>query len=437
MAVRKNTKPATRPIGPVELGPGKIRYAAGMRAGRWVFATGHKGTDYRNGMAAAVLRPRAPRRHKPKHKRETEQIFRNISAVMRAGGTTMRNVVRIDQYYSTHRAVPPYHEVRRAVFRGRIPPSTSILQKGFLLAGQEIEVQAIGVVPSGDFQPRHRRTDTLNVHPTSGYSPALQCGDFIFAAGMTAETRDIEDGPIDREARMPAGHLWKGMAIKLEAEFIIRRKLEPTLEAVGASLADVVKAQIYLREVDDYAAFNEVWAKYFPTRPPATTLITTATPGFIVADERIEINTISLVKGGATRGRVIRADVAMPYAGQTVAIQAGDLLFISGLMAVDAAGVVPAAEVDPRQPYFGSSMYAQMDCILTNAEKICRAAGTSLANVVRIQQFHTDMAEFHPAYQAWQKHLPGHYLPFSAIEIPGPQAVPGCSVLLDLMVYAP
>ena len=88
-------------------------------------------------MAAAVLRPRAPRRYKPKHKRETEQIYRNISAVMRAGGTTMRNVVRVDQYYSTHRAVPPYHEVRRAVFRGRIPPSTSILQKGFLLPGQE------------------------------------------------------------------------------------------------------------------------------------------------------------------------------------------------------------------------------------------------------------------------------------------------------------
>ncbi len=137
MAVRKIIKPATRPIGPVELGPGRVRYAAGMRAGRWVFATGHKGTDYGNGMAAAVLRPRAPRHHKPKHKRETEQIYRNISAVMRAGGTTMRNVVRLDQYYSTHRAVDPYHEVRLYFLRVRIPPSTSILQKGFLLPGQE------------------------------------------------------------------------------------------------------------------------------------------------------------------------------------------------------------------------------------------------------------------------------------------------------------
>ncbi len=437
MAVRTKNRAATTPVLPVELGPGKVRYAAGMRAGRWLFATGHKGTDYKNGMAPAVLKPRAPRHRKPKHKRETEQIYKNLAAVMRAGGAAMRDVVRLDQYYATHRAVPPYHEVRRGVFRGRIPPSTSILQQGFLLAGQEIEVQAIAVIPGGDFRPQHMNVANYAVHPTSGYSPALQCGDFIFAAGMTAETRDIEDGPIDREARMPAGHLWKGTPIKLEAEFIIRRKLAPTLEAAGSSLANVVKAQVYMRDVDDFPAFNEVWAGHFPKDPPATTLITTANPGFIVADERIEINTIALAKGGATRKKIIRADVAMPYAGASAAVRAGDLLFISGLMAVDGDGVAPAAETDPRQPHFGSSMEAQMDCILATAEKICRAAGTRLANVVRIQQFHTDISEFYPAYQAWQKHLPGAYLPFSAIEIPGPQAVPGCSVLLDLWVYAP
>jgi enamine deaminase RidA (YjgF/YER057c/UK114 family) len=59
-----------------------------------------------------------------------------------------------------------------------------------------------------------------------------------------------------------------------------------------------------------------------------------------------------------------------------------------------------------------------MDHMLAQAERICRKAGTSLANAVRIQQFHTDLAGFEAAAQAWHKHLPGQHLPFSAIEVP-------------------
>ena len=65
-----------------------------------------------------------------------------------------------------------------------------------------------------------------------------------------------------------------------------------------------------------------------------------------------------------------------------------------------------------------------------------QAAGTSLANVVRIQQFHADLREFYPAYQVWQQHLPGQHLPYSVVEVPF-LPVPGCTVQFDLWVYAP
>ena len=64
-------------------------------------------------------------------------------------------------------------------------------------------------------------------------------------------------------------------------------------------------------------------------------------------------------------------------------------------------------------------------------------AGTSLEHVVRIQQFHTDLREFYPTYQVWERYLPGRPLPFSAVQVPAPLPVPGCTVLLDLWVYAP
>jgi hypothetical protein len=55
---------------------------------------------------------------------------------------------------------------------------------------------------------------------------------------------------------------------------------------------------------------------------------------------------------------------------------------------------------------------------------------------VRVQQFHTDLNDFYPAYRAWHERLEGRPLPFSAIEVPF-LPVPGCTILLDLWVYAP
>jgi len=55
---------------------------------------------------------------------------------------------------------------------------------------------------------------------------------------------------------------------------------------------------------------------------------------------------------------------------------------------------------------------------------------------VRVQQFHTDLADFDRAWGAWDAHLPGQHLPFSAIEVPA-LAVPGAVVMLDLWVYVP
>ena len=403
---------------PATLQPGNVRYAAGVRAGRWVFATGHKAID--------VVDPAAPRYALPKHKLEARRIFANLDKVLEAGGAARSQVVRIDQYYTTARAVDPYHEVRREFFGGHVPPSTSNLHQRFLLPGQDIEVQLIAAVAEKGFEPVQHRPSSLPVHATSGYSPVLTCGDFVFVAGQTAEALKTEQGPLDPEARMPAGHLWKGTPIKLETEFIIERKLKPALETVGNTLGEVVKAQVYLRDVDDIPAFNEVWARHFGASPPATSLITTSSPGFICEAGRIEINTISVRRGGATRKEIVQAEVPMPYAGQVQAVRAGDLLFLSNLMAVDERGAL-AASADVR---------AQMQHILAGADRLCRKAGTTLANVVRAQQFHTDLADFARAWQAWDRNLPDAYLPFSAIEVPA-LGVPGAVVMLDIWVHVP
>jgi enamine deaminase RidA (YjgF/YER057c/UK114 family) len=159
-------------------------------------------------------------------------------------------------------------------------------------------------------------------------------------------------------------------------------------------------------------------------------------PGLVIDHARVEINTIALKKGARTQKQIVGAGVMPAWAGHSQAVRAGDLLFLSGLMAIDRGGLVASARIDSAMPHFGSGVRAQMDAILENAEKLCNAAGTTLANAVRVQQFHTNLADFDAAWQAWDRRLPGRHLPFSAVEVPF-LPVPGVSVLLDLWVYVP
>ena len=427
-------KIAVKPLLPVTIAQGGIRYAPGIKAGRWIFATGHKGNaDFDGAMAPDVMCETLPTWENAKHRRESDRIFANLGRVLEAGGSRFANIVRVDQYYNDYRAVPPYHDARRAALGDHIPPSTSILMPRFLLGGQDIEMQMIAV--EDGVKVTHIRPKSHAIHHSSGYSLALAAGDFIFVAGRLADALVVTDG-LAPEVRLPRGHLWKGVPIKLETEYTIKQKIEPALKAAGSSLADVVKCQVYLRDPADFAAFNEVWRAHFTKNPPATSVIPMATPGLAIEEGRIEINAIALKRGGATRAQTIDAGVMPAWAGYSQAVRAGDLLFISGLLAIDRDGLIDAARVDPGQPHFGSSVQAQMDCLLANAQKLCKAAGTSLANVVRIQQFHTNLNDFYPAYQVWQQHLPGQFLPYSAVEVPF-LPVPGCTVQLDLWVYAP
>src|SRR5262249_41723899 len=61
---------------------------------------------------------------------------------------------------------------------------------------------------------------------------------------------------------------------------------------------------------------------------------------------------------------------------------------------------------------------------------------SSLANVVRVLIFLTDIREFHPVYKAWERRLGGAPLPFSAVEVPAPLPVPGATVMMEAWVWA-
>jgi enamine deaminase RidA (YjgF/YER057c/UK114 family) len=421
------------------LGNGNVRYAQGIEAGPWVFATGHMAQNFGHGVCPQVLDRRMPYRGKPRNQKEASLIFDNIEAVLRAGGSALEHIVRLDQYYPRPEAVDPYHTVRRQRLTRSVPASTSILVNKLLLPDAEIDLQCVAIRPGHGLQVEHFADERFQGHPTSAFSAAVRAGDFVFVPGVVASALPGEPhrNGMSTEALVVEGSLWKGCPIALETAYCLRRKIEPSLALAGSSLASIVKAQVYLSHADDVGPFLYTWSQHFPENPPALTVVLVPDPGFATFSARTEINVLALVDGARTRKQIIEADVPTVFEGVPAAVRAGDLLFLSGIFGVDQGGLAKQARIDPRQPHFGSSIRAQTRVILANAEKICAAAGTSLANVVRIQQFHTHLADFYETHLVWQDQLPDQALPFSAVEVAPTMPVPDATVMMDLWAYAP
>ena len=210
-----------------------------------------------------------------------------------------------------------------------------------------------------------------------------------------------------------------------------------SLALAGARLEDVVHAQVYLTDREDYSAFNAAWTRHFGENGPTVSIIPCIERGLAPYDGKIEINVIAARPGSAAARRPIDADVATAFRFQPQGVRAGDLLFIPALMAADRKGLAEAAAVDARQPYFGSPAEKQAEVIVDNMARICVAGGTSLANVVRVLMFLTDIREFYAVYKIWERALGSAPLPFSAVEVPGPLPVPGASVMMEAWAYAP
>ena len=138
---------SVEPLLPVPIPHTGFRLARGIRAGRWVFASGQAATDYASGLAPDVVQAERPLNGESHHKREARRIYRNVKEVLAEASAGIPDVVRVDQYYTTERAMHPYHEVRHEVFGSKIPPSTSNLHQRFSRTGQTIEIQVMAAVP--------------------------------------------------------------------------------------------------------------------------------------------------------------------------------------------------------------------------------------------------------------------------------------------------
>ncbi len=113
--------------------------------------------------------------------------------------------------------------------------------------------------------------------PVGPFSPAIRDGDRVYTSGQIAQdpaTGKLIDGGVAAQTAQ------------------VLQNLEAVLSAAGKSLADVVKVNVYLTDMRNFAEMNEVYARHFVAPYPArTTIAVAALPlGAIVEIEMIAGN---------------------------------------------------------------------------------------------------------------------------------------------------
>lgn len=93
------------------------------------------------------------------------------------------------------------------------------------------------------------------------YSAGIRSGQFVFTAGQLGidpQTGELVSGGIESETRQALTNL------------------KHVLEAGGASLNDVVKTTVFLRDINDFSRMNGVYAEFFTQNPPARSAVQVA-----------------------------------------------------------------------------------------------------------------------------------------------------------------
>ncbi len=235
--------------------------------------------------------------------------------------------------------------------------------------------------------------------PLANYSEAMVAGPFIFAAGQLAS--DFKTG-VPPEARKHPNFPFYGSDIKLQTRYILEN-LKRTFEAAGSSLEHAFKAQVFLTDLDDFCAFDEVWKEYFKVPPARTTVGTT---GLLVKDTLVEIDLIGLVPGKGVEKQAIESSAPRPLAHYNEAFKVGDFVYAAGQIASDYKTGVPAgARRGEGFPYYNSDIKLQTRYILDNLKKTFEAAGSSLDNVFKAQVFLTDLDNFNGFDEVWKDYF--------------------------------
>ncbi len=191
---------------------------------------------------------------------QTRTVMDNAGQLLKAGGMTFANVVSAKIYLPDTSVFQQMNEIYRSYFTGVAPPARATVRAG--LAGSQYNVEITMVASSA---PREAVSDGRPANPN--LSAGIRSGQRLYLSGMLGSTPET-----------------KGDAAAQTRETLER--IRRTLTAAGYGPEHVVDGLVYLTDLKNYGAMNDVYRTFFAKDFPARA---TVQCGLVAPDGLVEI----------------------------------------------------------------------------------------------------------------------------------------------------
>lgn len=141
-----------------------------------------------------------------------------------------------------------------------------------------VAIACVCISAAGQTAAPSKRRAVKTGPPNGIFSPAIITGDLVFTSGQI--------GLDPKTGQFPEG----GFEAQFQQVF---KNLTAVLEASGSSVDNILKATVFLADMNDYGALNELYRKQFKGDPPARTTVQVAR---LPRDARIEIEAVAVLK---------------------------------------------------------------------------------------------------------------------------------------------
>lgn len=141
-----------------------------------------------------------------------------------------------------------------------------------------VAIACLCVYANGQTTATSKRRPVKTGTPNGIFTPAIITGDLVFTSGqigLDPKTGQFPEGGIEAQTQQ------------------VFRNLAAVLEASGSSVDHIVKATVFLADMNDYNVMNELYRKQFKADPPARTTVQVAR---LPRDARIEIEAVAVLK---------------------------------------------------------------------------------------------------------------------------------------------
>lgn len=370
---------------------------------------------------------------------QTTYILREIARSLADVGSSLDDVCQVEQYIQYKSHADGYLETSRGPgFMERNRPGSALVETGdFAPDGLVVLPTGIAVIPA-DGRVKEISSSGLptpGLHPEMGdsyteeapYSEIVTAGAYVF---NTVWASDYETGV--HPATKVAQWVWWGNEARNEIRFNLGERLKPRLEFVGSELANAVHATVYLTELEDLFEVDRAWREFFPTDPPARTVVPVRGLGSprwegakTHADGGTKTEAIfqSIRPGWGAEKEVVSTGLGQ-LTHESEAVRAGPLLWTSGQIAGDASGLLA-----------GPDALSQARYALSRIADLCEAAGTDPSRLLRIRAFVSDREDAYRVFDALHELVPKNPPAVAITTVPQPLYVPGCRLIVDGVAF--